>query len=65
MGKKIVYVTVKMEINNPNKDFITEEDVEEVISNTDYSFGDVDDFHVETEIVDYTNPNENYLENYF
>ena len=53
MGKKIVYVTVKMEINNPNKDFITEEDVEEVISNTDYSFGDVDEFHINTEIVDY------------
>lgn len=65
MGKRIVYVTVKMKINNPNKDVITEEDVEEVISNTDYSFGDVDDFHVDTEIVDYNSPNENYLENYF
>lgn len=65
MSKKIVYVTVKMEIDNPNKDIITEEDVDEVFTNTDYSFGDVGDFHIDTEIVDYDVQNENYTENYF
>ena len=35
MDKRFVYVTVKMEITNPNKEV------------------NVDDFHINTEIVDY------------
>lgn len=46
MDKRFVYVTVKMEITNPNKEVITDEDIENVIN-------DVDDFHINTEIVDY------------
>lgn len=53
MDKRVVFVTVKMEINNPNKDVITDEDIEDVINNIDYNFRDVDDFHIETEIIEY------------
>ena len=53
MDKVFAYVTVKMEITNPNKDVITDEDIENVINNVDYKFNDVDDFHINTEIVDY------------
>ena len=53
MDKRFVYVTVKMEITNPNKEVITDEDIENVINDVDYKFNDVDDFHINTEIVDY------------
>lgn len=53
MDKRFVYVTVKMEITNPNKEVITDEDIENVINNVDYKFNDVDDFHIDTEIIDY------------
>ena len=53
MDKRFVYVTVKMEITNPNKKVITDDDIENVINNVDYKFNDVDDFYINTEIVDY------------
>ena len=53
MDKRFVYVTVKMKITNPNKEVITDEDIENVINNVDYEFNDVDDFHIDTEIIDY------------
>ena len=53
MDKVFAYVTVKMEITNPNKDVITDEDIENVINHVDYKFNDVDDFHINTKIVDY------------
>ena len=50
MATKTVYITVRLKISNEKVDTITEEDVENVISNTDYTFNDVGDFQIETEI---------------
>lgn len=53
MDKRSVYVTVKMEVTNPNKEIITDEDIENIINEVNYKFDDVDDFHIDTEIMEY------------
>lgn len=53
MAKRIVLITVKMEIDNPNLETITDEDVENVVENVDYNFNDVGDFHIKTYIKEY------------
>ena len=50
MGTRKVYITVGVEITNPNLTEITDEDVNDVISETDYQFNSVGDFTLETEI---------------
>lgn len=53
MARKIVYLQVKMVISNDNESEITEEMVNDVISETDYHFNNVGDFQVNTEIMGY------------
>ena len=50
MAEKTIYFTVRMDIFNPNKDEITDEDVNEVISEVDYEFKNFDGYEFETEI---------------
>lgn len=50
MATRTVYITVRVEITNPNLSGITDEDVDDVISETDYKFNSVGDFALETEI---------------
>lgn len=50
MADRTVYITVRLDIHNPNKKEITDEDVQKVVSQTNYNFDDVGDFSVETEI---------------
>ena len=50
MAEKTIYFTVRMDIFNPNKDEITDEDVNEVISEVDYEFKAVDDYQIDTEM---------------
>lgn len=50
MVTKTVYITVRLEIHNPEVDEITDEDVQEIISEMDYSFEPVGKFQLETEI---------------
>ena len=50
MATKTVYITVRIDIDNPNLDEITDEDVNDVVSETDYRFNNVGDFTLETEI---------------
>lgn len=51
MATKTVYITVRLDIENDKVEQITDEDVQELISETDYSFGSVGDFKIaDTEI---------------
>lgn len=50
MATKTVYITVRLNITNEKADIISDEDVENVINETDYTFGNVGDFEIETEI---------------
>lgn len=52
-NKRTVYVTVKMVITNTDNTPISDDDIDYVISETDYDFKDVDNFKIETEITDY------------
>lgn len=46
MATKSVYITVRLDIENDKVSEITDEDVQTITSETDYSFGDVDDFKI-------------------
>lgn len=51
MPTKTVYITVRLDIEHDKVSEITDEDVQEVITETDYSFDDVGDFKItDTEI---------------
>lgn len=50
MAIRTVYITVRLDITNDKTDKITDEDVENIISETEYNFGNVGDFKIETEI---------------
>ena len=50
MANRAVYITVRLDIDNPNLDEITDDDVQEVLENVDYSFKNYEDYSIETEI---------------
>lgn len=50
MASKVIYLAVRVEINDPAKDEITDEDVNRIVSNVDYEFKDLDNFTLDTEI---------------
>lgn len=50
MATRTVYITVRLDIDNPDADEITDEDIDYIISETDYEFKDVGDFQIDTEI---------------
>lgn len=50
MATRTVYITVRLNIDNPNVKEITDEDINHIINETDYEFKDVDDFQIDTEI---------------
>lgn len=50
MATRTAYITVRFDITNNKADTISDEDVENVISETDYNFGNVGYFEIETEI---------------
>lgn len=52
MANRTVYLTVKLVIDNPNLDEITDSDVEQVINEVDYNFNNVEDFTIESEIIE-------------
>ena len=49
-ASRTVYLTVRVDLYNPNVNEITDDDVEEVISEIDYEFKNYQDYEVETEI---------------
>lgn len=50
MVSKVIYLAVRVEINDPAKEEITDEDVNRIVSNVDYEFKDLDNFTLDTEI---------------
>lgn len=58
MASKVIYLAVRIEINNPSKEEITEEDVKNITSNVDYEFNDYKDFRLETEIYSQISPDQ-------
>lgn len=56
MASKVIYLAVRVEINDPAKDEITDEDVNRIVSNVDYEFKDLDNFTLDTEIHNLISP---------
>ena len=50
MATRTVCITVRIDIDNPNLNEITDEDVDDIISEADYHFNNVGEFSLETEI---------------
>ena len=50
MTSKTVYLTVRLDICNPNTEEITEEDIDEIVSEVDYEFKNYGDYEIDTEI---------------
>ena len=50
MTSKTVYLTVRLVICNPTTEEITEEDIDEIVSEVDYEFKNYGDYEIDTEI---------------
>lgn len=50
MATRTIYLTVRLDIDNPNIEDITEEDVDEIICEMDYEFKNYGDYAIESEI---------------
>ena len=50
MASKTVYLTVRVNIYNPNVEEITDDDAQNVVSNLDYEFQYYKDYEMQTEI---------------
>lgn len=50
MATRTIYITVRLDITNEKADTISDDDVAHVINETDYTFGNVGNFEIVTEI---------------
>ena len=50
MATKTAYITVRIDIHNPNVDEIKDEDIQNIVNEMDYHFEPIGDFQLETEI---------------
>lgn len=50
MATRTIYLTVRLDIDNPKGDEITDEEVDEIISEVDYEFKNYEDYEIDTEI---------------
>ena len=50
MATRTIYLTVRLDIDNPKADEITDEEVDEIISEVDYEFKNYGDYEIDTEI---------------
>ena len=50
MAISILNLTVRLDIDNPKVDEITDEEVDEIISEIDYEFKKYGDYEIDTEI---------------
>lgn len=50
MATRTVYLTVRLDIDNPKVDNITDEEVDEIVSEVDYKFKNYGDYEIDTEI---------------
>lgn len=58
MASRVIYLAVRVEINNTSKEEITDDDVKTIISEVDYEFKDLRDFKLETEIYTQIGPDQ-------
>lgn len=58
MASRVIYLAVRVEINNTSKEEITDEDVKTITSEVDYEFKDLRDFKLETEIYSLISPDQ-------
>jgi len=49
-ASKTIYLTVRVDIFNPNAEEITDEEAEYVVSNLDYEFQNYEEYEIQTEI---------------
>jgi hypothetical protein len=56
MASKIIYLKVKLDIYDPDKDEITDEDINRIICEVDYKFKNMDNYKFESEIYERINP---------
>lgn len=50
MATRTIYLTVRLDIDNPKADEITDEEVDEIISEVDYEFKNYGSNEIDTEI---------------
>ena len=50
MATRTIYLTVRLDIDNPKADEITDEEVDEIICEMDYEFKNYGDYEIDTEI---------------
>lgn len=50
MATRTIYLTVRLDIDNPKGDEIADEEVDEIISEVDYEFKNYEDYEIDTEI---------------
>lgn len=50
MASKTVYLTVRLDICNPNTEEITGEDIDGIVSEVDHEFKNYGDYEIDTEI---------------
>ena len=50
MATRTIYLTVRLDIDNPKADEITDEEVDEIISEVDYEFKNSGDYEIDPEI---------------
>lgn len=50
MTSRVIYLAVRVEVNHSSKEEITNEDIDQILSEVDYEFKDLDKFQLETEI---------------
>ena len=50
MATRTIYLTERLDIDNPKVEEITDEDVEDIVSEIDYEFKQYEDYAIETEI---------------
>lgn len=49
-ASKTIYLTVRVDIFNPNVEEITDDEAQDVVSNLDYEFQNYKDYEMQTEI---------------
>jgi hypothetical protein len=63
MATRTAYITVRIDIDNPKKREITDDDVDDIVNKIYYHFCNVGDFSLETEICGLNEDYDEYEEN--
>ena len=50
MATRTIYLTLRLDLSNPDVDEITDDDVEEIVSEVDYEFRNYGNYEIESEI---------------